>query len=101
MRPAAVGGRRLDLVDDVHAFDNLAEDRIAISVGLRVVESRVVNQVYEKLRARRIGIAAARHCQRAAFVLQAVATLEWNRAASRLFLHVGGESTALNHESRN
>ena len=101
MRSTVVGRCGPDLVHDIHAFDDLAEHRIAVAVRLRIVKIRVVDHIDEELRTGRVGVTAPCHRQRAALVLQAVATFERDRAASGLFFHVGGKAAALDHEPRN
>src|SRR5574343_2116773 len=66
-----------DLVDDVHAVDDLAKNRVAVAAlgrGAEIEES-VVLQVDEELHAGRGRIGRAGHGDRAAAVLQAVVGL--------------------------
>src|SRR6185436_20008599 len=66
---AAVGRRHGDdLVDHVHAAHDLAEHGIAVAVLPGVVEELIVVNVDEELRGRGIGIAGARHGERAGLV---------------------------------
>src|SRR5687768_15389570 len=51
-----LGGNGADLFDDVHALDDLAEHGVTFAVAcVGLVEHRVVGDVDEKLRSRRVG----------------------------------------------
>src|SRR5665213_2854588 len=59
---AGAGGHGADLVDHVHALDDLAEDRVAVAVArLRLVQEVIVLDVDEELRGCGIGIVRPRH----------------------------------------
>ena len=72
LRERSAGARRRlgDLVDHVHPFDDLAEHRVAVALRIRraEVQELVVGDVDEELRGRRVGIAGARHGERAGHV---------------------------------
>ena len=72
VRPLVLNFDRLDLIDNIHSFDHLAEDRVAVVVLIDVIETFVVHHVDEKLRRRAIDHAGACHRQGAATVAQAV-----------------------------
>ena len=98
----AVGGRHaLDLVDDVLPAGDLAEHAVAPALRARplVVEKVVVGDVDEELRGRRMRVGRARHRDRVALVLEAVAGFVGDRRARRLLLHPGRHAAALDHEA--
>jgi len=61
-----------DLFNRIHSFNHLAENGIAIAIGLRMVEASVVDRVDEKLRSRGVGVAGAGHCEPADIVAQTI-----------------------------
>src|SRR5205823_2744186 len=67
----------LDFVDNVPAFDDLAEHAVAPTLGVRgrVVEEAVVLDVDEELARSRMRFGGPRHGDRIALVLEAVAGL--------------------------
>ena len=81
--PPAPVGVLGDLLDDVHALDDLAEHGVAVAGRRRVaeVEHVVVGHVDEELRGRRMRIGGARHGDGAGIVLQAVAGFVLDRGA--------------------
>src|SRR4029077_14524753 len=98
--PPRAGRYIADLIDHVHALNDLAEDRVAPTC-LVGVESLVVIQIHVELSVAAVRILAPRHAHGAALIGQAVA---------RLIDHLGGgglesvtavESAALNDEVRN
>ena len=99
MEAAAAGLDGLDLVDDIHALDNLAEDAVAPAVLARIVEEAVVGNVDEELGAGRVRVGGARHGDAADGVLEAVRGLVFDRRARGLLLHAGLEAAALDHEA--
>jgi hypothetical protein len=90
-----------DLLDHVHAFDDLAEHRVAPALRRRrrVVQEVVVVHVDEELRGRRMRVVGARHRDRAVLVLQTVVRFVGDRLGRRLLLHAGFEAAALDHEA--
>src|SRR5690606_5376568 len=95
---AAWAGRPVaDLVDDVHAFDDGAEDGVA-PARRPGVEVQVVGKVNVKLARRRVRLVRARHADRAAEVAQAVAGLVHDAALGRLLLEVLRVAPALRDE---
>jgi hypothetical protein len=94
------GAHGADLVDHVHAFDDLAEDTVAPALAGRRAEVQevVIDGVDEELGGRRVRIAGARHRDRAALVLQAVGRLVLDRLAGVLLVHARLEAAALDHE---
>src|SRR5262245_56186719 len=77
MEPALARLDLLDLVDDVLAFHDLAEDAVPPTVRARcgVVEEAVVGDIDEELARSGVWIGCPRHGDRVAVVLQAVAGL--------------------------
>ncbi len=101
MTTAARGRGALDGVDDVHAGYDMAEHAVAPARRRRrgEIQEVVVGHVDEKLAGCRMGIAGAGHGDGAATVTQPVVGLVVDRWSRRLLLHVGRESTALDHET--
>src|SRR5689334_19071218 len=91
----------LDAVDDIRTGDDAAEHAITPTLRARplVIEKRVVGDVDEELRARRMWIGRARHCDRVALVLESVRGLVRDRRTRGLLSHAGREAAALNHEA--
>src|ERR1700734_816466 len=97
---ASAGADGGDLVDDVDALRDAAEDGIAV-LRLRMIEEGVVGEIYEELRGCAIDVVGARHGKRAALVLEAVRGFVGNRRARLLRLKVGREPAALDDEAGN
>ena len=91
----------LDLVDGVHAFDDLAEHAIAVAVhvGGGEVQEPVVHGVDEELGRGAVGIGGAGHRDGAAFVAQAVVGFVLDGGVGFLFFHLHVHAAALNHEA--
>ena len=90
-----------DLVDDVEALGDLAEDGVAgaLLVG---VEHAVVDEVEEELGGGAVGIGGAGHGDRAAQVLEAAGgRFVGDGRVVGDFGHVGLEAAALDHEAGN
>lgn len=89
----------LDPVHDVHALDDLTEDRVAVAIGLGVIEIVIVIHVDKKLGRRRIGIGGAGHGDGALVIPETVLGLVDDGRPGLLLLHAFGESPALDHEA--
>ena len=102
--PAPVAPLR-DLVDDVHAGDDLAEHRVAVAlrIGRAEIEPLVVADVDEELRRRGVRIARARHRDGAGLVrqpgLDALLRLDRDRRSRRAFAELRVVAAALDHEA--
>src|SRR6266581_102841 len=99
--PAAAGLDPLDFVDDVPAFDDLAEHAVApaLGAGRRVIQEVVVLDVDEELARGRMRLGGPRHGYGIAVVLEAVAGLVLDGSSSRLVAHSRLEAAALDHEA--
>src|SRR5690606_42062881 len=86
-----------DLVDDLHAFDDGAEDRVAPARRPRI-EIEVVVQVDVELARRRVRIVRAGHPDRSAEVAQAVAGFVHDAARRRLLDEIFRIPAALRDE---
>ena len=104
--PPAAGRRLRDLVDHVHPLDHLAEHRVAVALRVRraEVQELVVGDVDEELRGRGVGVAGARHRERARNVHEAglarLLGFDRDRRLRRLLLEIRREAAALDHEAR-
>src|SRR6266705_1288247 len=90
-----------DFVDDVPAFDDLAEHAVApaLGAGRRVIQEVVVLDVDEELARGRMRLGSPRHGDGIAIVLEAVAGLVLDGSSSRLLAHSRLEAAALDHEA--
>ncbi len=93
-------GDALDGFDHVQAFDHFTEHGITPALyGLcAVVEERVVGDVDEELRGRRMRFHGASHGHGTGFVAQAIVGFVLDRRLGRLLLHARFETATLDHE---
>jgi hypothetical protein len=89
-----------DFVYDVHALDHLPENGITESHGrgIFLIEKVVVLDIDEKLGSGAMNKVGSRHGNRSTVISQSRCCLVLYRIVRLLLLHVGGESTSLNHE---
>src|SRR4051812_1209831 len=100
-RSLGCGRHSDDAIDDIHAREYAAEDRVAKLGGgfASVVEHAVVDHVDIKLRCRTAKRPRPRHRERAARVVQAVRGFVLNRRPRGLLLECRCKAPALDHES--
>lgn len=90
-----------DLVNHIHAVDDLAEHAVAPALhgGGGKVQEGVVGVVDEELRGGGVRVHGTGHGNGAAVVLQAVVGLVLHGLAGGLFIHADAEAAALDHEA--
>ena len=103
MTGAEGGFHRLDLVDNIHAFNHLAKHAVAPALAgfAGVVQELVVFDVDEKLRGGRVRVHGSGHGNGAGLVAQTVIGLVFNGHSGGLLHHAWLKTTALNHETIN
>src|SRR5690606_13001412 len=97
------GGYLFDFVDYVHAFDRLAKDCVAPTLGgwRSVVKKAVVFHVDEKLGARGVRVHGACHGDGARHIAQTIVGFVLDGRFGLAGFHPGFEAAALNHEVGN
>src|SRR5262245_53255488 len=102
MSPASSSRDHDDVVDHVHAANDLAEDRVTGCATFAIGALFVVGDVDEKLIGRAVRIVGAGHGKSAAGVGKAVAGFVANGGLLGADLaHAGEKAAPLGHETRN
>lgn len=95
------GPDRGDAVDHFHPHHHAAKDSIAESFGgiIPMVQERIIDVIDEELAGGTVNLGSARHSDRSPLVLQAIGGFVLDRRLGGLFLEIGGETAALDHEA--
>ena len=98
---AGLGGHVGDFIHYLHAFGDLAENRItpAAHVFASVIQKRVVDSVDKELVGGGVGLAGTRHGDGSAFVLQAVIGFVLYRRLGGAFVVILVKAAALIHKT--
>src|SRR5262245_58014416 len=99
---AVTGFYFFNRMHDVHAFDDLTEDRVAITAGrsIFVIQKIIVLNVDKKLRRGAVNHVGPRHGDAALDVLETIVGFVFDRRLGWSLTHLRIEAAALNHETR-
>lgn len=94
------GSNLSDFIHDIHAVNHFPEYGIAKTHGgcVLVVEEVVVHGIDEKLAGSAMDLVCSSHGNGAAVVLEFGIGFVLDRGVGWLFLHIGSESSSLDHE---
>jgi hypothetical protein len=96
------GGNGFDCLDNIATRCHFAKDAVTDSVPrICLVEKIIVGDIDEKLARSAIGHVCTSHCNRVLLIAQSIGRLVDDRSIGSLLIHIGGESTALDHKVGN